>query len=91
MGYRCEHYCIRGNRDHFIQYLDNEGYDIDYLDAYFNEDMEEIERIESAANSAGYGPLAPCSTIYNFSSQRTHCRKSWHTQAICYSHVFHRV
>ncbi|PPQ84978.1 hypothetical protein CVT25_010531 [Psilocybe cyanescens] len=69
---RCEHYNRRGNRDHLISYIDD-IYDIDYLDAYFNEDFDELDRIEEAVSRLGYGPLAECSTIANFTSQRKHC------------------
>ncbi|KAG6917541.1 hypothetical protein DXG01_002177 [Tephrocybe rancida] len=67
----CEHY-ERSSRDHYIQYLDG-SYDVDYLEAYFNEDNEEMDRIEEGALGLGYGPLADCTNIANSSSQRTHC------------------
>ncbi|KAF8957977.1 hypothetical protein BDZ97DRAFT_2078861 [Flammula alnicola] len=74
---RCEHYNIHRNRDHFVQYLDD-SYDIDYLEAHFNEDFEELERIERMASRLGYGPLAECSTVVNFTSQRLCCPNRSH-------------
>lgn len=69
---RCEHYSEL-SRGHLFQHLDN-SYDIDYVDAYFHEDSEELERIEQAAFSLGYGPLVDCTTVTNFSAQRVCCR-----------------
>ncbi|KAK7022633.1 hypothetical protein R3P38DRAFT_3196030 [Favolaschia claudopus] len=60
------------NRFHLCRFLD-ESYDLDYLEAYFNEDDDELERIEEAASRLGYGPLATCRNVANFSSQRYHC------------------
>ena len=61
-------------RDHYIQYLDD-AYDLDYLEAFFYEDDDELNRIEEAAHALGYGPLAKCATIANASSQKVHCRQ----------------
>jgi hypothetical protein len=72
---RCEHYDKTMARDHYIHYLDD-SYDIEYLDAYFNEDFEEIDRIEESAFALGYGPRAKCTTITNSSGQKVHCRQS---------------
>ncbi|KAF9029442.1 hypothetical protein BDZ89DRAFT_1249203 [Hymenopellis radicata] len=60
------------NRDHFWMVIDC-SYDMEYLEAVLEEDDEEITRIESEAESAGYGPLATCSTVVNFSSKRVVC------------------
>jgi hypothetical protein len=49
---------------------------LDYIEAYFHENEDELERIENAAQAMGYGPLVACRTVTNFSSQRVHCRKS---------------
>ncbi|KAG6847309.1 hypothetical protein H0H93_008916, partial [Arthromyces matolae] len=70
---RCEHY-TSSNRDHFIYYLD-ETYDLNYLEAYFNEDAEEQDRIEDVALTSGYGPRSECTTVLNASSQRLCCRE----------------
>ncbi|KAF8064390.1 hypothetical protein FPV67DRAFT_1451580 [Lyophyllum atratum] len=70
----CEHYDDKLSRDHYIHYLDG-SFDVDYLDAYFNEDSDELERIEGAALTLGFGPLAVCTNIANVSSQRICCRK----------------
>ncbi|KAF8160165.1 hypothetical protein BJ912DRAFT_866014 [Pholiota molesta] len=69
---RCEHYGRKHNRDHYVQYIDD-SYDIDYLEAYFYEDADELDRIEGAARGLGYGPLAECQTVMNCSSQRAYC------------------
>ncbi|KAG6836008.1 hypothetical protein H0H93_012315 [Arthromyces matolae] len=71
MYLKCEHY-RKESRDHYIQYLDD-SYDFDYLEAHFNEDTDELDRIEQAAHVLGFGPLAECSTVANFSSQKICC------------------
>ncbi|KAJ7100549.1 hypothetical protein C8R43DRAFT_1141295 [Mycena crocata] len=68
---RCELYTSR-NRFHLCRHIDD-SYDLDYLEAYFNEDQEELDRIENAAQTMGYGPLVQCRTVTNFCSQRTYC------------------
>ncbi|KAJ7722544.1 hypothetical protein B0H14DRAFT_2642118 [Mycena olivaceomarginata] len=60
------------NRFHLYRILDD-SYDLDYIEAFFNEDDDELQRIEEAACLLGYGPLATCKNITNFSSQRFHC------------------
>lgn len=72
---RCEHYDRRNNRDHMLLYIDS-SFDVEYLEAYLQEDTEEVDRIETEAHTAGYGPLGRCSTIVNTSSKRLACRKS---------------
>ncbi|KAJ6494582.1 hypothetical protein C8R45DRAFT_1095495 [Mycena sanguinolenta] len=67
----CEFYSP-ANRFHLCKYLD-ESYDLDYIEAYFHEDDDELQRIEEAASLLGYGPLAACKNVANFSSQRFHC------------------
>ncbi|KAF8504011.1 hypothetical protein JB92DRAFT_2738854 [Gautieria morchelliformis] len=47
--------------------------DWDYLEASFAGDKQEVARIERAAEYSGYGPLASCTTVTNFSSQRLVC------------------
>ena len=64
------------NRAHFLDYTPSKGaLDSDYLEALFLNDTEEIVRIENAASGQGYGPLASCDTVANFSSQRLVCHK----------------
>ncbi|KAG6824163.1 hypothetical protein H0H92_007812, partial [Tricholoma furcatifolium] len=65
---KCEHYQA-SSRDHYIEYLD-ESYDLDYIEAYFQEDADELDRIEQIAFGSGYGPLTDCSTVSNVSSQK---------------------
>lgn len=70
----CEFYSP-DNRFHLHQYIDA-SYDLEYIEAHFHEDQEELERIEEAALLMGYGPLAKCHNVTNSSSQRFHCRKT---------------
>ncbi|KAG6808642.1 hypothetical protein H0H92_003424 [Tricholoma furcatifolium] len=70
---KCEHY-TKNSRYHYLHLLDD-SYDFDYLEAYFNEDCDELDRIEHEAFIAGYGPLADCSTVSNISSQKVCCRE----------------
>ena len=72
---RCEHYSWDGNRDHLKIVLD-ESFDMEYMEAHFNEDMDELERIELRAAAMGYGPRFTCTTVTNFSAQRVCCRES---------------
>ena len=72
---RCEHYSKIGTRDHYIQFLDD-LYDLEYLEAYFDEDTEMIDQIETAAAEVGYGPLSKCTTVTNFSAQHVCCYES---------------
>lgn len=71
---RCEHYSWDGNRDHLKLVLDD-SFDLEYIEAHFNEDMEELERIELRAAAMGYGPRVTCTTVTNFSAQRVCCRE----------------
>ncbi|KAJ3924494.1 MAG: hypothetical protein NXY57DRAFT_969752 [Lentinula lateritia] len=74
---QCEHFNRQTSRGHLINYDVGSGlYDLEYLEALFRNNVDEIEFIESNAQADGYGPLAPCSTIVNFSSQRIDCRRS---------------
>lgn len=72
---RCQHYSKFGTRDHYIHFIDD-SYDLEYLDAYFNEDTQTVEQIEATAAAVGYGPLSKCTTVTNFSAQRVYCRES---------------
>ncbi|KAF8076821.1 hypothetical protein FPV67DRAFT_1715254 [Lyophyllum atratum] len=67
-----QHKQYLSNRDHYIQYID-ESYDFDYLEAYFHEDTDELDRIEQATFISGFGPLAECTTVANSSSQQVCC------------------
>ncbi|KAJ7936465.1 hypothetical protein B0H13DRAFT_1853530 [Mycena leptocephala] len=49
---RCEFY-RSNNRFHLCRYID-ESYDWDYIEAYFNEDEDELDRIENAAQALDY-------------------------------------
>ncbi|KAJ7730898.1 hypothetical protein DFH07DRAFT_756061 [Mycena maculata] len=73
---RCEHFDKKTSRDHF--YDPNIGaatgtYDLEYIEAVFNSDKEEVAHIEDAAFTLGYGPLVECTTIANVSSQKAFC------------------
>jgi len=75
---RCEYYSVRfgGTRDHLYSYEASTGpYDVEYLEALFDNDKEEIARVESTAHSNGFGPLALCSTVWNNNSVKIHCRE----------------
>jgi hypothetical protein len=73
--YSCEYYHSQHNRLHFVDYFPNEGsVDIDYLEALFDGDPTLASDWEHTAQSLGYGPLAECTTVSNFSSQRIVCR-----------------
>jgi hypothetical protein len=72
---RCEHYSWDGNRDH-LKIVLNESFDLEYIEAHFNKDMDKLERIELSAATMGYGPRVACTTVTNFSAQRVCCRES---------------
>ncbi|KAJ7693792.1 hypothetical protein B0H16DRAFT_1352014 [Mycena metata] len=62
----CEHYSSE-NKDHLVFTSIADGsYDMGYLEALFNDDLEEIKSIEGAA-----------STVCNVSVQKTLCRRSY--------------
>ena len=64
------------SKAHLCSYEAGAGlYDVEYLEALFDDDTEEITQTESAAYSNGFGPLAPCSTVCNSSSVKIHCRE----------------
>ncbi|GBE78483.1 hypothetical protein SCP_0113720 [Sparassis crispa] len=70
---QCEHYS-RQNRTHLLDYtIRNGSYDLEYLEAALTDDYESISRLEYAAQEEGYGPLAVCNTLANFTSNRVHC------------------
>ncbi|KAG6818451.1 hypothetical protein H0H93_004834 [Arthromyces matolae] len=49
-------------------------YNLDYIKAHFHKDADELDRIEHAAFVSGFGPLAECSTVSNYSLQRVCCQ-----------------
>lgn len=53
----------------------DELFDLEYIDAYFNEDTDEIDRIEISAAEMGYSPCVTCTTVTNFCSQQVCCRE----------------
>jgi hypothetical protein len=72
-SYSCEHYIPGRSKDHFHD-LSLEGlYDIQYLEAVMAGDLEEAAQIEEEAQDLGYGPLVECTTVSNFSTQKTYC------------------
>jgi hypothetical protein len=74
LEHRCEHYNKAKNKDHLLVYTIGDGsYDVDYIDAHFSNDTEELHRIESVALAAGAGPQRVCTTVSNFSSQKVFC------------------
>lgn len=54
----------------------DESFDFEYIEAHFNENKDELQRIELRAATMGYGPRVACTTITNFLAQRVCCRKS---------------
>jgi hypothetical protein len=55
----------------------DESFDLEYIEAHFNDDTDELERIELRAAAMGYGPRVTCTTVMNFSAQRVCCRESF--------------
>ena len=51
-------------------------YDIGYLEALLENDVEKIYLHEMRAKAAGYGPLAPCNFVAAPREQKTLCRES---------------
>ncbi|KAJ7629167.1 hypothetical protein DFH06DRAFT_1338450 [Mycena polygramma] len=71
---KCEHYSTHNNKDHYINTAISDGsYNIDYLEALFSGDEEDVSYIEEAGVGLGYGPLVDCTTVCNYSSQKTLC------------------
>ena len=73
---RCEHYSVQfgGTQDHLFSYEVGTGlYDVEYLEALFDNDIEEITWIENAACNGRFGPLALCSTTWNPNAIKVHC------------------
>ena len=75
---RCEHHSTQlgGTRDHLFSYEVGTGlYDLEYLEALFDKDTEEIAQIEKLAHGDGFGPLVLCSTVWNSNTIKVHCRE----------------
>ncbi|KAJ7657652.1 hypothetical protein DFH06DRAFT_1472990 [Mycena polygramma] len=69
----CEHY-TQQSKDHWADFSIADGsYDLEYLKAIFSNDLDAIKQIEETARLLDYGPLALCSFVANFSSQKLHC------------------
>jgi len=67
-----------GTWDHLCSYEVSTGlYDVEYLEALFDDDKEAITQIESLACKSGFGPLASCPTAWNNSSVKVHCHEQW--------------
>ena len=50
-------------------------YDVDYLEALFDGNEQEIAQIEKSAQSNGFGPLTSCTTVWNYSTIKVQCRE----------------
>ncbi|KAF8584048.1 hypothetical protein K439DRAFT_1617029 [Ramaria rubella] len=68
---KCEHY-TSGSQHHLIDHRVQETND-EYMEAMFDDDRQEIARIEELAKANSYRPLMPCFTIANSSSMRSFC------------------
>ncbi|KAJ7848159.1 hypothetical protein B0H14DRAFT_2583179 [Mycena olivaceomarginata] len=67
------HYSRR-TPDHWADFaIQDAGYDLDYIAAYFLGNTDELARIEQAAAQQNIGPLAFCDTVRNYSAQTLHC------------------
>lgn len=71
--FRCE---FQGS-DHtaHLELRNLQEYDLKYLVALFKNNLPIIQELESAAQKAGYGPLAPCSFTASPSQQQQFCRE----------------
>jgi len=63
----------------------DKSFDLEYIDAHFNEDTEELDQIELQAAEMGYGPHVTCMTVTNFSPQRVCCRECISNACIIHS------
>ncbi|KZP19049.1 hypothetical protein FIBSPDRAFT_955798 [Athelia psychrophila] len=73
---RCEHFSSRlgGSRDHLFSYAPGNGlYNLEYIEALFDNDHDTIRKFEAAAQASGFGPLATCTSIANHSSIKVNC------------------
>ncbi|KAF8126785.1 hypothetical protein EV363DRAFT_1298507 [Boletus edulis] len=74
----CQHQ-RRGDRSHLL--LRNlQEYDIDYLRALLENDMNTVAIHENAALQGGYGPRVPCTFVASPSEQKQRC-PFWHRYA----------
>ncbi|KAJ8090954.1 hypothetical protein PM082_024878 [Marasmius tenuissimus] len=83
---KCEHHSSAANRDHFYDSgISDCGLNLEYLEAVLCEDQEEIDHIESAVASLGYGPKISCRNTANISTQRAFCPHSHRTstESLC--------
>ncbi|KAJ6627739.1 hypothetical protein B0H10DRAFT_1779179, partial [Mycena sp. CBHHK59/15] len=61
---KCKHYSKQNNKDHYINNTISDGsYDINYLEALFYNNEDEIDLIEEAAHGLGFGPQTGCTTV----------------------------
>ncbi len=51
-------------------------YDLEYLEALFQENQDALDDIEMDAQCDGIGPRAVCKTVSNVSSVKVDCRES---------------
>ena len=63
-----------GHQAHLVIRNLNE-FDMVYLQALFDNDLERILQIEHKARGLGYGPLVPCNYIVACREQKEFCRK----------------
>ncbi|KAF8587233.1 hypothetical protein K439DRAFT_1614519 [Ramaria rubella] len=68
---KCEHYGLH-NHPHLIDHRVQET-DEEYMEALFDNDQDEVARIEQAATAEGRGPLLPCHTVANSTSMWPFC------------------
>ncbi|KAF8572617.1 hypothetical protein K439DRAFT_1665995 [Ramaria rubella] len=72
---QCEK-CHKGHQAHLVLHNVNE-FDITYLEALLNGDLDIILHYEKAAQRDGYGPLAPCNSVAAPREQKALC-PIWH-------------
>ncbi|KAK7053091.1 hypothetical protein VNI00_004412 [Paramarasmius palmivorus] len=77
---QCEHYHYRNSRDHTCRSLPRSKYELDYFAALFYDTKSVIAHYENAMEQEGFGPLAPCTTVRNFTRQSNKC-PNHHRQA----------
>ncbi|KAF8078916.1 hypothetical protein FPV67DRAFT_1690345 [Lyophyllum atratum] len=58
---------------HYDEHVDETRYNFDYIKAYFDNNKDDLERIEQSASELGVGPLRACTTVTNFSAQKVCC------------------
>lgn len=82
----CERFSAKvgGTRDHHFSYTVSNGlYNLEYLEALFDNDSETISKFELAAMDDRFGPLASCTTITNYSSIRVNCHECFLFDSEC--------